>query len=80
VPKGQLAAECRRAKEALAAPARARRGSRRLSRARYEAKGDRAKARKYYGKLLELWQTADPELQGIVRDTKERVGRLSGEH
>ena len=46
----------------------------------YEAKGDRAKAREYYGKLLDLWKTADPELQGIVRDTKERVGRLSGEH
>ena len=46
----------------------------------YEAKGDRAKARDYYAKLLDLWKTADPDLQPIVRDTKERVARLSGEH
>jgi eukaryotic-like serine/threonine-protein kinase len=46
----------------------------------YEAKGDRAKAREYYGKLLELWKTADPELQPIVKDAKERVARLSAEH
>ena len=46
----------------------------------YEAKGDRAKARDYYAKLLDLWKTADPELQPIVKDTKERVARLSGEH
>jgi tetratricopeptide (TPR) repeat protein len=43
----------------------------------YEAKGDRAKAREYYAKLLDLWKTADPELQPIVKDTKERVARLS---
>ena len=46
----------------------------------YEAKGDRAKARESYAKLLDLWKTADPELQGIVRDTRERVARLNGEH
>jgi eukaryotic-like serine/threonine-protein kinase len=46
----------------------------------YEAKGDRAKARDYYAKLLDLWKTADPELQPIVKDTKERVARLSAEH
>ena len=46
----------------------------------YEAKGDRAKARENYAKLLDLWKTADAELQPIVKDTKERVARLSGEH
>ena len=46
----------------------------------YEAKGDHAKAREYYGKLLDLWKTADPELQPIVKDTRERVARLSAEH
>jgi eukaryotic-like serine/threonine-protein kinase len=46
----------------------------------YEAKGDRARARDYYAKLLDLWKTADPELQPIVRDTRDRVARLSGEH
>ncbi|MFI5243410.1 MAG: tetratricopeptide repeat protein, partial [Gemmatimonadales bacterium] len=45
----------------------------------YEAKGDRAKARESYGKLLDLWKTADPELQPIVADTKERVARLREE-
>ena len=46
----------------------------------YEAKGDRAKARDYYEKLIALWKDADPELQPIVRDAKARVARLSGEH
>jgi tetratricopeptide (TPR) repeat protein len=46
----------------------------------YEAKGDRAKALENYEKLLDLWKTADPELQPIVADTRQRVGRLSGEH
>jgi tetratricopeptide (TPR) repeat protein len=46
----------------------------------YEAKGDRAKAREYYAKLLDLWKTADPELQPIVKDAKERVARLSAAH
>jgi eukaryotic-like serine/threonine-protein kinase len=46
----------------------------------YEAKGDRAKAREYYEKLIALWKDADPELQPIVKDTKERLARLSAEH
>jgi tetratricopeptide (TPR) repeat protein len=46
----------------------------------YEAKGDRAKARENYEKLIALWKDADPELQPIVKDAKERVARLSGEH
>jgi len=45
----------------------------------YEAKGDRARARDNYVKLADLWKNADPELQPIVKDTKERVARLSGE-
>ena len=46
----------------------------------YEAKGDRAKARENYEKLIALWKDADAELQPIVKDAKERVARLSGEH
>jgi len=46
----------------------------------YEAKGNRAKARENYAKLIALWKDADGELQPIVRDAKERVARLSGEH
>jgi eukaryotic-like serine/threonine-protein kinase len=46
----------------------------------YEAKGDRAKAKENYEKLIALWKDADPELQPIVKDARERVARLSGEH
>ncbi|HXV85875.1 MAG TPA: tetratricopeptide repeat protein, partial [Gemmatimonadales bacterium] len=45
----------------------------------YEAKGDRQKAIAYYSDLLEQWKNADPELQPIVRDVRERVARLAGE-
>ena len=46
----------------------------------YDAKGDRKRAIEYYEKLLELWKSADPELQPIVKDAKQRVARLSAEH
>ena len=44
---------------------------------RYEARGNRAKAVEYYGRLTELWEKADPELQPQVRDARERIARLS---
>jgi tetratricopeptide (TPR) repeat protein len=46
----------------------------------YETKGDRKRAVESYEKLIALWKNADPELQPIVKDAKERVARLSGEH
>ncbi|MEP7067448.1 MAG: protein kinase, partial [Gemmatimonadota bacterium] len=46
----------------------------------YESKGDRKRAVESYEKLIALWKNADPELQPIVKDAKERVVRLSGEH
>ncbi len=46
----------------------------------YEAKGDRKRALEYYEKLIDLWKNADPELQPIVKDVKQRVSRLSAEH
>jgi tetratricopeptide (TPR) repeat protein len=46
----------------------------------YEAKGDRKKAIEYYLKLTDLWKTADPELQPIVKDAHGRIARLSAEH
>jgi tetratricopeptide (TPR) repeat protein/tRNA A-37 threonylcarbamoyl transferase component Bud32 len=46
----------------------------------YEARGDRAKARGYYGRFVELWKDADPELQPMVRDVRARVAQLAGEH
>ncbi|MEP7066397.1 MAG: protein kinase [Gemmatimonadota bacterium] len=45
----------------------------------YEAKGDRKRAVEFYQKLIELWKNADPELQPIVTDAKQRVARLSAE-
>lgn len=45
----------------------------------YEAKGDRAKAREYYGRFVDLWKDADPELQPVVRDVRARIARLAAE-
>jgi tetratricopeptide (TPR) repeat protein len=45
----------------------------------YEAKGDTEKALEYYNQFVELWQDADPELQPIVRDVRQRMARLVGE-
>jgi tetratricopeptide (TPR) repeat protein len=45
----------------------------------YEAKGDRKKAADYYGRFVDLYQHADPELQPAVREVRERLGRLAQE-
>lgn len=45
----------------------------------YEARGDREKAADYYNRLVELWKSAEPELQPIVNDVKGRLTRLVGE-
>ena len=45
----------------------------------YEAKGDRKKAADYYGRFLDLYQHADPELQPAIREVRERLGRLAQE-
>ena len=42
----------------------------------YEAKGNAAKAADHYGKFIELWKNADPELQPRVEDAKRRRARL----
>jgi hypothetical protein len=44
-----------------------------------EAKGNRAKALDYYGRLVDLWRNADPSLQPRVKDIKERIARLVAE-
>ncbi len=46
----------------------------------YEARGDRAKALEYYGRFVDLWKDADPELQPVVRDVRARLAGLAGEH
>jgi tetratricopeptide (TPR) repeat protein len=45
----------------------------------YEGRRDRAKARDYYGRFMDLWQDADPELQPIVADARVALRRLSAE-
>ena len=36
----------------------------------YRARGERAKAREYYGRFVDLWKDADPELQPIVAQAR----------
>ena len=43
----------------------------------YEARGNRAKAREYYGRFADLWKDADPELQPTVADARAALKRLS---
>jgi tetratricopeptide (TPR) repeat protein len=43
----------------------------------FEAKGDRAAAKKYYSQLLAQWKNADPELAPRIADITRRVSRLS---
>jgi hypothetical protein len=45
----------------------------------YEERGDAARAKAYYGRLVDLWKDADPELQPVVRDVRARLARLSAE-
>jgi tetratricopeptide (TPR) repeat protein len=45
----------------------------------YAARGDHAKAREYYGRFVDLWQDADPELQPFVADARAALRRLSGQ-
>ena len=45
----------------------------------YEQRGDTAKAIYYYGKLVDLWQDADPELQPRVEAARRAIEALSGD-
>ena len=45
----------------------------------YEERGQLDKARDYYGRFLDLWKSADTELQPVVRDVKQRLVRLTAE-
>ncbi|MGH7497394.1 MAG: protein kinase domain-containing protein [Gemmatimonadales bacterium] len=45
----------------------------------YEARGDRKKAAEYYGKFVDLWKDADPELQPSVTEVRGRIARLAQE-
>jgi eukaryotic-like serine/threonine-protein kinase len=45
----------------------------------YETRHDRAKAIESYTRLVDLWKTADPELQPLTRDIRARIARLAAE-
>ncbi|HET9274986.1 MAG TPA: protein kinase [Gemmatimonadales bacterium] len=45
----------------------------------YEARGNREKAREFYGRFTELWREADPELQPRVREARRRLEDLVAE-
>jgi eukaryotic-like serine/threonine-protein kinase len=45
----------------------------------YEEEGDRRQALDYYGRFVNQWKNADPELQPAVRDVRERMAKLAGE-
>jgi len=45
----------------------------------YEERGQLDKARDYYGRFVDLWKNADPELQGVVKEVKQRLTKLAGE-
>jgi tetratricopeptide (TPR) repeat protein len=45
----------------------------------HEQVGNRERALDYYNRFVELWEDADPELQPVVRDVRERVARLVAE-
>ncbi|MFL5496289.1 MAG: tetratricopeptide repeat protein [Gemmatimonadales bacterium] len=45
----------------------------------YEERGDRAKARHYYSRFVELWKDSDPELKPVVSAVRQRLRQLAGE-
>src|SRR2546421_12972929 len=45
----------------------------------YAARSDHAKARDYYGRFVDLWEDADPELQPPVADARAALKRLREE-
>jgi eukaryotic-like serine/threonine-protein kinase len=42
----------------------------------YEAKGNREKALSHYAGFVELWKNADPELQPLVKQVRDRMAKL----
>jgi len=43
-----------------------------------EERGDKAAARDWYGRLLDLWKKSDPELQPLIKDLRGRLASLGG--
>jgi tetratricopeptide (TPR) repeat protein len=45
----------------------------------YESRGDRRRAADSYGRFIDLWKNADPELQPAVREVRGRLAQLARE-
>jgi serine/threonine protein kinase/tetratricopeptide (TPR) repeat protein len=45
----------------------------------YEQRGDRARARQYYSRFVEVWNDSDPELKPVVSSVRQRLRHLAGE-
>ena len=45
----------------------------------YEARGDREKAKEYYGRFVALWRDADSDLQPAVQEARARLAQLAAE-
>jgi tetratricopeptide (TPR) repeat protein len=45
----------------------------------YQQKGEREKAKDFYGRFTELWREADAELQPKVKEAKRRLAELTAE-
>jgi tetratricopeptide (TPR) repeat protein len=46
----------------------------------FEQRGDRAKARHYYSRFVELWKDSDAELKPVVSVVRQRLRQLAGAH
>ncbi|HEX7122860.1 MAG TPA: hypothetical protein VF178_10860 [Gemmatimonadaceae bacterium] len=42
----------------------------------YEAKGDRERAMSHYAAFIDLWKNADPDLQPLVKQARDRLAAL----
>jgi tetratricopeptide (TPR) repeat protein len=45
----------------------------------YDDKDDREQALRFYGRFVDLWREADPELRPTVNEVRARMARLAGE-
>ncbi len=45
----------------------------------YETRGEKEQALQWYGKFVDTWRGADPDLQPRVKEIQKRIGELAGE-
>ena len=45
----------------------------------YANRGDRARAREYYSRLIDLWKDCDPDLRHVLAEARRRLAELQGD-